>query len=181
MKIYTKKGDDGTTQLIGGSRVKKNHARIDSYGTIDELNSWIGLICCRADDSATENFLREIQDRLFVIGSHLAEEKKSRMVLPQLDEKDVKKLEDAMDRMEAALPELKSFILPGGDELNAFAHIARCVCRRAERAIATLHEHEPVEAIILKYVNRLSDYLFMLARKFSHDHHKEEVLWNPRG
>ena len=97
------------------------------------------------------------------------------MVLPQLDEKDVKKLEDAMDAMEATLPELKSFILPGGDELNAFAHIARCVCRRAERAIAALHENEPVDAIILKYVNRLSDYLFMLARKFSHDHHKEEV------
>jgi cob(I)alamin adenosyltransferase len=181
MKIYTKKGDDGTTQLIGGSRVKKNSVRIDSYGTVDELNSWIGLIGSRANDPSTENFLREIQDRLFVIGSHLAEEKRSRMKLPQLDEKDVKILEDAIDEMEGVLPELKSFILPGGDELNSFAHIARCVCRRAERAIATLHEKEPVEDIILKYVNRLSDYLFMLARKFSHDHNKEEVLWKPRG
>ncbi|HAP01146.1 MAG TPA: cob(I)yrinic acid a,c-diamide adenosyltransferase [Bacteroidetes bacterium] len=181
MKIYTKKGDTGTTQLIGGTRVSKNNIRIESYGTIDELNSYIGLTRDYTSDTQTKNFLKEIQDRLFTIGSSLASDpEKSRMKIPDLKTEDVALLEKEIDRMNDLLPEMKNFILPGGTPGNSICHIARCVCRRSERLIVALAEIETTEPLILQYINRLSDYLFVLSRKISKDENAEEVSWKPR-
>lgn len=181
MKIYTKKGDTGTTQLIGGTRIPKHHLKIEAYGTVDELNSYIGLI--RDQKIAEKNIkeLLEIQDRLFTIGSHLAEDKsKSSMKLPQIYENDVTYLENAIDEMDAELPIMKSFVLPGGHTTVSFCHIARCVCRRAERICTHLNELEGVEAFILTYLNRLSDYLFVLSRKLTQDLKAIEQPWKAR-
>ena len=181
MKIYTKKGDTGTTQLLGGKRVPKDHLRIEAYGTVDELNSWLGLIRDQINDSHSQIVLKEIQDRLFTAGSMLASDPdKSSMKIPDLIESDIELLEKEMDKMEEILPELKSFVLPGGNSVNATCHIARCVCRRVERLVVTLNLSEQVDPIILKYLNRLSDYLFVLARKASFDSGSEEILWQPR-
>lgn len=181
MKIYTKKGDTGTTQLIGGTRVPKNHIRIEAYGTIDELNSFIGLTSDSIDDNKVKDLLKEIQDRLFTIGSTLASDpEKSRMKIPDLQEDDVVLLENEMDIMNERLPEMKSFILPGGLAANSICHIARCVCRRAERLTVALAENEPVEPLVIKYLNRLSDYLFVLSRKISMDAGADEIPWKPR-
>lgn len=181
MKIYTKKGDTGTTQLLGGSRISKGHLRIDAYGTVDELNSWLGLVRDQLNDEQSSAVLKEIQDRLFTIGSLLASDKEgSKMIIPDLNEEDVKRLEDEMDSMDKLLPELKSFVLPGGYTPNSICHIARCVCRRAERAIVILHQQQPVDELVLKYINRLSDYLFVLARKTSKDHGVAEIMWQGR-
>ncbi|MBK6483022.1 MAG: cob(I)yrinic acid a,c-diamide adenosyltransferase [Chitinophagales bacterium] len=181
MKIYTKKGDTGTTQLIGGTRVPKHHVRIEAYGTVDELNSWIGWVRDQTADVETRLVLKEIQDRLFTIGSLLASDPEtSRMKVPDLHETDVAFLESEMDRMDEMLPEMKSFILPGGNSGNSICHIARCVCRRNERLITSLAETETVSPLVIKYMNRLSDYLFVLARKFSLDASAEEVPWKPR-
>lgn len=181
MKIYTRKGDTGTTQLIGGTRVPKYHLRIEAYGTVDELNSWIGLVRGSAKKEQTNLFLKEIQDRLFTIGSLLASDpESSRMKVPGLDEHDVELLEKEIDEMDLVLPELKTFILPGGNAANAMCHVARCVCRRAERLVVQLSESEKAEPLIIKYLNRLSDYLFMLSRKISFDENSEEVPWKPR-
>lgn len=181
MKIYTKKGDGGTTQLIGGTRVPKHHVRIEAYGTVDELNSWIGLVRDNDPDMHAKEVLKEIQDRLFTIGSLLASDpEKSRMKVPDLHESDVVLLEKEMDDMDEVLPEMKSFILPGGNAANSICHIARCVCRRTERLTTHLNEIELVDPLILKYLNRLSDYLFVLARKISLDLSSEEVPWKPR-
>lgn len=181
MKIYTKKGDTGTTQLIGGTRVPKHHARIESYGTVDELNSWIGLIRDQPIDGIYRNLLVEIQDRLFTIGSSLASDpEKSKMKIPDLKEEDVAVLEGEMDRMDALLPEMKSFVLPGGHPVVSYCHIARCVCRRAERLVTQLSEEDHVEPLIVKYLNRLSDYLFVLSRMLARDLNAEETPWKPR-
>jgi cob(I)alamin adenosyltransferase len=181
MKIYTKKGDTGTTQLIGGLRVPKHNLRIESYGTVDELNSWLGLIRDSVVDEHSKDLLKEIQDRLFTIGSLLASDpESSRMKLPDLHEQDVELLEKEMDGMDEVLPPLKTFVLPGGNPVNSMCHIARCVCRRTERLVVQLSESEKVEPIILKYLNRLSDYLFVLSRKISFDAKSEEVPWKPR-
>ena len=181
MKIYTRKGDTGTTQLIGGTRVPKSHLRIEAYGTVDELNSWIGLVRDSVKNEQTNLLLKEIQDRLFTIGSLLASDpESSRMKVPGLDEHDVELLEKEIDEMDRVLPELKTFILPGGNAGNAMCHVARCVCRRAERLVVLLNESEKVPPLIIKYLNRLSDYLFMLARKISFDENSEEVPWKPR-
>jgi cob(I)alamin adenosyltransferase len=181
MKIYTKKGDQGTTGLIGGTRVLKSSMRIESYGTVDELNSYIGLV---RDQTITEELkiqLIEIQDRLFTIGSSLASDpKKSTMKIPDLNDEDVAALERWMDEMNDTLPEMRSFILPGGHTTVSFCHIARCVCRRAERIIVDLSQHEFVAALVLTYLNRLSDYLFMLSRKISQDLGAVEQPWKPR-
>jgi cob(I)alamin adenosyltransferase len=181
MKIYTKKGDTGTTQLIGGTRVSKGSLRIESYGTIDELNSYIGLI---RDQEINEKYkiqLLEIQDRLFTIGSSLASDpEKSSMKIPDLNESDVQFLEDAMDEMDKELPEMKYFVLPGGHTTVSYCHLARCVCRRGERIIATLHEHDFVAELVSKYINRLSDYLFVLSRKLSQELNATEQPWKPR-
>jgi cob(I)alamin adenosyltransferase len=166
-KIYTKTGDKGTTSLIGGTKVPKSDIRIDTYGTVDELNSWIGMVNDQLNEGSLKNELKEIQDRLFTIGSSLATdaEKAPKMKLPDLHDEDIRFLEKKIDEMTAQLPEMKSFILPGGHVAVSSIHIARCVCRRAERLAVTMQEHEIfVDAKVIQYLNRLSDYLFTLAR-----------------
>lgn len=181
MKIYTKKGDQGSTGLIGGTRVSKGDVRIEAYGTVDELNSYIGLISTMPIDNLYILQLQEIQDRLFTIGSHLAADpEKSKMQLPDLLEVNVEKLENWMDAMDEALAPLTAFILPGGHAIIAHTHVARCICRRAERMAVILDELEGVEALVLTYLNRLSDYLFMLSRKISLDLGISEHTWTPR-
>jgi cob(I)alamin adenosyltransferase len=182
MKIYTKKGDDGSTGLLGGSRVPKHHMRIEAYGNIDELNSWIGLLREKMKGTKHADVLLEIQDRLFTIGSHLAVEPgyEGRVPLPQMDESDVQTLEKRIDEMDAELPPMTHFVLPGGNEVTAFCHIARCVCRRSERSVTFLTEHHPVDKVLLRYVNRLSDYLFTLGRKIGLETGAEEMPWKPR-
>lgn len=181
MKIYTKKGDSGTTQLIGGTRIPKHSLRIEAYGTVDELNSYIGLIRDQEIKPVYFKQLLEIQDRLFTIGSHLANDTgKSKMKLPDISEIDVEFLEKSMDEMDQSLPEMKSFVLPGGHTTVSFSHLARCVCRRAERLVSHLNEEEKTDPVILKYLNRLSDYLFVLSRKLSQDLKANEQPWKPR-
>jgi cob(I)alamin adenosyltransferase len=181
MKIYTKKGDSGNTGLIGGTRVPKSSLRIEAYGTIDELNSWIGVMRDQAIDAQYVTQLIEIQDRLFTIGSSLASDpEKSNMKIPDLLESDIEQLEKWMDEMDSQLPEMRFFVLPGGNQSVSFCHVARCVCRRAERIIVDLHSHEFVAEIVMKYVNRLSDYIFVLSRKISQDLTVEEQPWKPR-
>ena len=180
MKIYTKKGDKGETSLLGGTRVSKSNIRIESYGTIDELNSWLGLVRDQEMDIHTKQILIHIQDRLFTLGSHLASDpKKSGIKIPDINEENITLLEEEIDKMNETLPEMKSFVLPGGHNTVSYCHIARCICRRAERCVVHLASEEKVEDIILKYLNRLSDYLFVLARKFSHGLHAEEIPWKP--
>ena len=181
MKIYTRKGDTGTTQLIGGTRVPKHHIRIEAYGTVDELNSCIGLIRDQPIGEVHKNSLLEIQDRLFTIGSILASDpEKSKMTLPPLLDEDILFLENEMDRMDALLPEMKSFVLPGGVTASSFCHLARSVCRRAERNVTHLSENAPVSPLVLQYLNRLSDYLFVLARMILVDAGVTETPWKPR-
>lgn len=180
MKIYTKQGDRGHTALLGGTRVSKAHLRIEAYGTVDELNSYIGLISTIVSHSHVE-ILREIQDRLFTLGSNLATDPgKQNVKTPFLKEDDIDLLEKQMDEMQAQLPELRSFVLAGGCAANAHIHIARCVCRRAERLVVHLSQNEEVEDMIIKYLNRLSDYLFVLSRKVSAELGAEETSWRPR-
>lgn len=181
MKIYTKKGDAGTTGLIGGTRILKSSLRIEAYGTVDELNSYIGLIRDQEIDARFKEQLIEIQDRLFTIGSALAADpEKSKMKLPDLLEADVAILETWMDEMDETLEPMKYFVLPGGHTTVSFCHLARCVCRRAERIIVDLHQHEFVAPLILSYMNRLSDFLFVLGRKLSADLNITEQPWRPR-
>ena len=188
MKIYTKTGDKGTTALFGGTRVPKHHIRIESYGTIDELNSYIGLIRDQAIDPIHKTVLMEIQDRLFTVGAILATDPekatlkngKDRLNIPKISDKDIKLLEDNMDSMNIALPPMTHFVLPGGHQTVSFCHIARTVCRRAERLASHLNDLEPFQPETLMYINRLSDYLFVLARKLSHDLQADEVKWIPK-
>ena len=181
MKIYTKTGDKGYTSLIGGTRVPKFHIRIETYGTIDELNSYIGLISDQEIDLHDKGVLKEIQDRLFTIGSVLASDpEKSRMKIPDLKEEDIELLEREMDRMNEILPELRKFILPGGNNAISFCHIARSICRRAERLTVLLAEESYVEERVIIYLNRLSDYLFVLARMIGFSSGIKENEWNSR-
>jgi len=183
LKIYTKTGDKGSTSLIGGTKVPKSDIRIDTYGTVDELNSWIGNINDQLNDSAFKLELKEIQDRLFTIGSALATdgEKEPKMKLPDLHDSDIRFLENRIDEMTAVLPPMKSFILPGGHPVVSSIHIVRCVCRRAERLAVNMQQHELfIDEKIIQYLNRLSDYLFMLARYVAHKLNVEEVPWQPR-
>lgn len=181
MKIYTKVGDTGKTSLIGGTKVSKADVRIESYGTIDELNSYIGWISSYEVVNAHIGLLKEIQDRLFTIGSLLAADPEGvKMLLPDIFEKDVTLLEKNIDDLTAIIPPLKYFVLPGGHPVNGLVHVARCVCRRAERLVVALNEENAVEPLILKYLNRLSDYLFTLARWVNHQTQQEEVAWIPR-
>lgn len=181
MKIYTKTGDKGYTSLIGGTRVPKHHLRIESYGTVDELNSYIGLIRDQQISLKDKDVLKQIQDRLFTIGSSLAADpEKSKMVIPDLHMEDVELLEKEMDRMNEQLPELRHFILPGGSNAISYCHIARCVCRRAERLSVHLAEESRVDEKVNIYLNRLSDYLFTLARMIGHDDKVPENQWIPR-
>ena len=181
MKIYTKTGDKGQTSLIGGTRVPKHHLRIESYGTVDELNSYIGLIRDQQVSEYQQNLLKEIQDRLFTIGSALASDpEKSKMKIPDLHQEDIELLEKEIDTMTADLPELRHFILPGGSNAVSFCHLARCVCRRAERICVHLSEDSFVDEKVMVYLNRLSDYLFVLSRKLCFDNQIEENKWIPR-
>lgn len=183
MKIYTKTGDKGTTSLIGGTKVSKAHLRIEAYGTVDELNSYIGLCRDHITDADSRAVLLETQDRLFTVGSALAcdPEKETKLKIPDLHEEDIALLEKTIDKMHEVLPPMKSFILPGGLIAASHLHVARCVCRRAERQVVRLSEesHE-VEIIIQKYLNRLSDYLFVLARYMAFLEKAEEIPWKPR-
>lgn len=182
LKIYTKVGDKGTTSLIGGTKVLKSDLRIEAYGTVDELNSYVGLCNDLITDQHSKAILKEIQDRLFTIGSSLAcdPEKEPKMKIPDLKEEDVGLLEKEIDKMNETLPEMKSFILPGGHPTVSHIHIARCVCRRAERCCVRLTEQATEDVLILKYLNRLSDYLFVLARYASHLLSAPETAWIPR-
>jgi cob(I)alamin adenosyltransferase len=181
MKIYTKKGDQGHTGLIGGTRVSKGELRIEAYGTVDELNSYVGLIRSFDINSNSVQQLMEIQDRLFTIGSSLASDpEKSNMKIPDLLESDVESLENWMDEMDTTLPELTSFVLPGGHPFIGHIHVCRCVCRRTERLVVTLDEHDFVAPLVLTYLNRLSDYLFVLGRKIAMELNIQEKQWHPR-
>jgi ATP:cob(I)alamin adenosyltransferase len=182
-KIYTKTGDKGTTSLLGGTKVPKNDIRIETYGTVDELNSWIGLIVDLINMNELTAELREIQDRLFTIGSSLATdaEKEPKMKLPGLKESDIEFLEKRIDEMTIQLPLMKSFILPGGHVIVSNIHITRCVCRRAERLSVNMQQNNLfVDEIVIKYLNRLSDYLFTLARFASYKLNAPEIAWRPR-
>lgn len=188
MKIYTKTGDKGTTALYGGTRVSKNHIRINSYGTIDELNAWLGLIRDQGIDSYSKNLLTLIQNKLFTIGAILATDPekallksgKERLSIPKINASDIELLENEMDYMNDSLPPMTNFILPGGHTIVSYCHIARTVCRRSERMTTQLFEKEPFDESILSYLNRLSDFLFVLARKLSKDLKADEIKWIPK-
>ena len=188
MKIYTKTGDKGKTSLFGGTRVPKYELRIEAYGTVDELNSYIGLLKDQKIDAHTSKSLLKIQHELFTIGSMLAtptakeslKSGKDRLNIPKICLEQILYLEQEIDIMEKELPSMTHFILPGGHQTVSFCHIARCVCRRAERLAVQLHESEPINEHILSYLNRLSDYLFVLARKLSMDNKAKEIPWIPR-
>ena len=188
MKIYTKTGDKGTTALFGGTRVPKHHLRIDCYGTIDELNSYIGLIKDMQTIQGLKKELVKIQTDLFTLGAMLATPKemeklkngKERLNIPKINEASITYIENKIDEMNNQLPPMTHFILPGGNKTVSFCHIARCVCRRSERLAVALNDEENIHDTILKYLNRLSDYLFVLARKLSKDRGSEEVKWIPK-
>ncbi|MEN9571107.1 MAG: hypothetical protein RL172_2338 [Bacteroidota bacterium] len=183
LKIYTKTGDLGKTSLIGGTKVPKSHLRIETYGTVDELNSYIGLVSDLLTDDAGKQILKEIQDRLFTIGSSLAcdPDKAPSMKIPDLIESDVALLEKQIDQMNEVLPAMKFFILPGGHQAISTTHVARCICRRAERLCVQMQQQALfVEPLVIKYLNRLSDYLFVLARYTGHQLQVSEISWKPR-
>ncbi|PIB26983.1 cob(I)yrinic acid a,c-diamide adenosyltransferase [Maribacter sp. 4G9] len=187
MKIYTKTGDNGTTSLFGGTRVPKHHIRIDSYGTVDELNSWLGLIAGQEIPEKYKDELQTIQKKLFTVGAILATEPQKatlkngqeRLNIERIGSDDIVSLEMSMDSMDEELPQMTHFILPGGHPAVSYCHIARTVCRRAERKTTILYENEPFDTNVLTYLNRLSDYLFVLARKLSMDLGVKEIKWIP--
>ncbi len=182
MKVYTKTGDKGLTGLIGGTRIPKHDLRIETYGTVDELNAYVGLIRDRAIDKKDSEVLIYIQDRLFTLGSLLASDpEKSKMKLPELKDEDVVKLEERIDEMELELSPMKSFILPGGHETVSFIHITRCVCRRAERLVSALNsETNGIYSRGLQYLNRLSDYMFVYSRYATKHLKAKEEPWVPK-
>ena len=180
MKIYTKTGDEGTTSLYGGTRVSKAHERVETYGTIDELNAHIGLLRDQEVNQARASLFQNIQDTLFVIGSHLAADPhKESMKLPAITDASVTQLEQAIDVMDQELPAMKFFILPGGHPAVSVCHITRCVCRRAERQVVRFSQHEVVDPIVIVYLNRLSDWLFVLARTMGVALGVDEIPWKP--
>jgi cob(I)alamin adenosyltransferase len=181
MKIYTKTGDKGTTSLFGGKRVSKADLRIETYGTVDELNSWIGVLRDQEVNKVRLEALVEIQDRLFTLGSMLATEPgNTKVKIPSLAETDVTFLEKEIDKMESELEPMKFFVLPGGHQSVSFGHVARTVCRRAERLCIALNATEPIDALVITYLNRLSDYLFVVCRKMTAELKAEETPWRPR-
>jgi len=179
-KIYTRKGDGGETSLIGGQRVPKYDDRIEAYGTVDELNSFIALIRDLSHDEWANAILLGVEERLFTVESVLAAATPADMEkLPRITGADIQHLEKAIDFMNESLPPISSFILPGGHPLNSYTHVARTVCRRAERCVVRMATSEEQHQMGLKYLNRLSDFLFVLARKFSYDNKSEEIPWKP--
>ncbi|HDZ05523.1 hypothetical protein LCGC14_0067720 [marine sediment metagenome] len=188
MKIYTKTGDDGSTGLFGGTRVPKHHIRIDSYGTVDELNSWLGLIRDQKINPIYKQQLITIQEHLFTVGAILATDPekevlkngKQRLKITKVGTSEIEYLETAIDQMDGQLPQMTHFILPGGHTTVSYCHIARTVCRRAERISTLLFQSEPFDKNVLSFINRLSDYLFVLARKLSYDLQANEIKWVPK-
>jgi cob(I)alamin adenosyltransferase len=181
VKIYTKTGDQGTTALFGGQRLSKSDLRIETYGTIDELNSFLGLVRDQPVNSHRKDILVEIQDRLFTIGSILATEPgNTKVKIPSLQESDITFLENEIDKMDSQLPTMKFFVLPGGHESVSMGHVTRTVCRRAERLVIALGEQSAVDPLVIKYLNRLSDYLFVLCRMMAQELKIEETPWKPR-
>lgn len=180
MKIYTKTGDKGMTGLFGGKRLPKDDLRIEAYGTVDELNAFLGTLNTSFSDEIQNNLLNEIQKRLFTIGSNLASDPDKEMITPDVKMDDISDLEYAMDNMEEELPPLKNFVLPGGHHAAALAHVCRTICRRAERRVISLNRESTVEPLIIQYLNRLSDYFFMLSRYIVHVNGAEEIAWIPR-
>lgn len=181
MKVYTKTGDKGTTALFGGKRVSKADDRINAYGTVDELNSYMGLLRDQEVNTDRKDELVEIQNRLFTLGSILATEPGNRKVkVPELLEEDITFLEQKMDNMNEELLDIRFFVLPGGHQSVSFCHIARCVCRRAERLTISLADEAEVSTVVIKYLNRLSDYLFVLSRMMTQDLSTEEIPWKPK-
>ncbi len=188
MKVYTKTGDNGTTALFGGTRVPKDHVRIESYGTVDELNAHIGLLRDQPIDSRHKVTLVKVQDRLFTVGAILAtppdkeilKNGQPRLNIPKITDADIALLENEIDAMESRLPQMTHFVLPGGHTFVSYCHIARCICRRAERLSVALSHEEPVDLFVIKYLNRLSDYLFVLARMLANELGAEEVKWIPQ-
>lgn len=178
--IYTRTGDKGTTSLVGGQRVSKADRRIESYGTIDELNSFIGLLMTAIDDAEDEQFLLFIQHKLFTIGSYLATDQSTTelKIESQVTQESIEKIEHEIDRIDENLPKMKNFVLPGGCRSASLAHVCRTVCRRAERRIYSLAEQAEVEDPVLIFINRLSDYLFVLARKECLKHNGKEIIWD---
>lgn len=180
-KIYTKTGDKGTTSLVGGTRLPKDHIKIEAYGSVDELNAWIGVLADASENIERNSFLKEIQDRLFTIGAELASEpEQNKKKLPELFESDIVGLEKEMDFYNETIPTLRAFVLPGGHPLVSYAHVARTVCRRSERQVISLSHNEEVNPLIIKYLNRLSDYLFVLSRKITQEQNAPEIAWKPR-
>ncbi len=180
MKIYTKAGDRGTSSLLGGNLVPKDHPRLEAYGTLDELNSWLGLLRDQLTDEGMRKALLRIQDRIMVGSTILASEKKETSVpIPEIREEDIIFLEGEIDRMDQELKPLQSFILPGGHTTVSYCHLARTTCRRAERFCIKFIKHSEQTGILVKYLNRLSDYIFILARKMAKDLKIEEIIWQP--
>ncbi len=179
MKIYTKTGDKGTTSLLSGDRVPKYDDRIEAYGTIDELNSFVGLLRSGNLKSEDKDFLIKIQNNLFNIGSILAlGDKEVKFKMPEITQKDVEQLEKEMDKIDENLPKLKNFVLPGGEQTTAYCHVCRSICRRSERLIVKLTEKYAVNDTLIRYINRLSDYFFLLSRKVAQDNGFTEKTWN---
>jgi cob(I)alamin adenosyltransferase len=179
-KIYTKTGDTGETGLFGGKRLPKSHLRIEAYGTVDELNAHLGLLRDLLGNAQQRDILKQVQDNLFSLGASLATTPEKQLAVPSILPNDIETLEQQIDAMETVLPLLKNFILPGGHPTVSQCHIARCVCRRTERAVVALHLTEPVDAILIRYLNRLSDYLFVLSRKIAQDLQADEIVWQAR-
>ena len=179
-KIYTKGGDKGNTSLLGGTRVPKYHERIEAYGTVDELSAFVGMLRDQHISCYYKDNLLNILEKLFIIESNLASDKPESIAsLPKIRERDILLLEKQIDEMNEKLPELKMFILPGGHPVVSYCHICRTICRRAERFTIKLSRDFDVEDLIIKYLNRLSDYFFVLGRKLSQDLNTKEILWNP--
>jgi cob(I)alamin adenosyltransferase len=180
MKIYTKTGDTGTTALFGGRRISKGDLRIDSYGTVDELNSHIGLLMAEVNQEKLYEELLNIQSRLFTVGSNLASDPDKEMITPDIEDSDIEALERSIDEMSASLTPLKNFIMPSGSRAIAQAHVCRTVCRRAERLVVTLSSQSTVDNIVIRYLNRLSDYFFVVARYISHTSEIDSIAWVPK-
>ena len=181
MKIYTKTGDQGMTSLYGGERVSKSHLRIETYGTVDEVNAWLGVIATSTDEATTQANLGFIQNHMFVVGAMLAvDSEHTELPLKKIGQEEVRWIEKQRDKIVTTLPKMAHFILPGGNPIAAHCHVARCVCRRAERLAVTLSKNAFVDDIVVIYLNRLSDYLFCLSRKFCKDAGNQEVKWIPQ-
>ena len=175
--VYTKTGDKGTTSLVGGTRVAKTDVRLEAYGTVDELNSFLGVLVTYLADESDRLFMQQIQNKLFVVGGYLATDQEKTALPCQISADDVKVMEQAIDEADEQLPPLKAFVLPGGSRGASVCHVCRTVCRRAERRILALNDLYPVSPELIAYVNRLSDYLFVLSRKINIQQGKEEIFW----